>query len=243
MPALDQVVTNVVTDPYSVGLTVNSTHSVLVDLDDPRWAPEVWTDTPAPEVAQFADQTIYEMHLRDFSAGDEALPEGIRGSYAAVGHPDSAGSTRLEELAQAGMTTVHLLPTFDIATIEEDRAAQPRPDIPADAGPASPRDRRPSRPSRARTPTTGATIRCTTWRLRARTRPRATRSAASAPASSAPWWASRTAWAYRSCSTRCTTTPPRTGSPSARSSTASSPATTSAWTSQAASRTPPAART
>ncbi|PZU43650.1 MAG: DUF3372 domain-containing protein, partial [Arsenicicoccus sp.] len=138
VPALDQVVTNVVTDPYSVGLTVNSTHSVLVDLDDPRWAPEVWTDTPAPEVAQFADQTIYEMHLRDFSAGDEALPEGIRGSYAAVGHPDSAGSTRLEELAQAGMTTVHLLPTFDIATIEEDRAAQLRPDIPADAGPASP---------------------------------------------------------------------------------------------------------
>src|SRR5690606_38813286 len=65
VPALDQVVTNVVTDPYSVGLTVNSTHSVLVDLDDPRWAPEVWTDTPAPEVAQFADQTIYEMHLRD----------------------------------------------------------------------------------------------------------------------------------------------------------------------------------
>ncbi|MCT1908804.1 pullulanase-type alpha-1,6-glucosidase [Brachybacterium paraconglomeratum] len=138
VPALDQVVTNVVTDPYSVGLTVNSTHSVLVDLDDPRWAPEVWTDTPAPEVAQFADQTIYEMHLRDFSAGDEALPEGIRGSYAAVGHPDSAGSARLAELAEAGMTTVHLLPTFDIATIEEDRAAQLRPDIPADAGPASP---------------------------------------------------------------------------------------------------------
>ena len=138
VPALDQVVTNVVTDPYSVGLTVNSTHSVLVDLDDPRWAPEVWTDTPAPEVAQFADQTIYEMHLRDFSAGDEALPEGIRGSYAAVGHPGSAGSARLQELAEAGMTTVHLLPTFDIATIEEDRAAQLRPDIPADAGPASP---------------------------------------------------------------------------------------------------------
>ena len=41
------------------------------------------------------------MHLRDFSAGDEALPEGIRGSYAAVGHPDSAGSARLAELAEA----------------------------------------------------------------------------------------------------------------------------------------------
>ncbi|MGP9708448.1 pullulanase-type alpha-1,6-glucosidase [Brachybacterium sp. AOP24-D1-21] len=137
VPSLGEVVTNTVTDPYSVGLTLNSQHSVLLDLADPRWAPEVWTDTSAPAVAQFADQTIYELHLRDFSAGDEALPEEVRGSYAAFGHPDSAGSARLGELAEAGVTTVHLLPTFDIATIEEDRAAQVQPDLPADAGPSS----------------------------------------------------------------------------------------------------------
>ena len=35
------------TDPWSVGLTVDSTHSVLVDLEDPAWAPPVWADTPA----------------------------------------------------------------------------------------------------------------------------------------------------------------------------------------------------
>jgi pullulanase-type alpha-1,6-glucosidase len=137
VPSLGEVTTSTVTDPYSVGLTVNSQHSVLLDLEDPRWAPGVWADTPAPRVEQFADQTIYELHLRDFSAGDEALPEGLRGSYAAVGHPDSAGSARLAELAEAGMTTVHLLPTFDIATIEEDRSAQQQPQIPEEAGPAS----------------------------------------------------------------------------------------------------------
>ncbi|MGO2557750.1 pullulanase-type alpha-1,6-glucosidase [Brachybacterium sp.] len=137
VPQLGEVTTNTVTDPYSVGLTLNSQHSVVLDLEDPRWAPEVWTDTPAPVVDQFADQTIYEMHLRDFSAGDEALPAEVRGSYAAFGHPDSAGTARLAELAEAGMTTVHLLPTFDIATIEEDRSAQLVPEIPADAGPAS----------------------------------------------------------------------------------------------------------
>ncbi|WP_394215041.1 pullulanase-type alpha-1,6-glucosidase [Brachybacterium vulturis] len=137
VPELGEVVTNTVTDPYSVGLTLNSQHSVVLDLRDPRWAPEVWTDTPAPVVEQFADQTIYELHLRDFSAGDVALPESLRGSYAALGHPESTGSARLAELAEAGMTTVHLLPTFDIATIEEDRALQAVPEIPADAGPAS----------------------------------------------------------------------------------------------------------
>ena len=137
VPAERKVVTNVVTDPYSTGLTLNSTRSLMLDLEDERWAPEVWSSTPAPKVSEFARQTIYELHLRDFSAGDEKLPEALRGSYAAVGHPDSQGTQRLRELAQAGMTTVHLLPTFDIATIQEDRAKQKKPQIPADAGPAS----------------------------------------------------------------------------------------------------------
>src|SRR5699024_5351639 len=95
VPELGAGVTNTVTDPYSVGLTLNSQHSVVLDLDDERWAPELWADTPAPAVGQFADQTIYELHLRDFSAGDEALHEQVRGSYAAIGHPDSTGSERL----------------------------------------------------------------------------------------------------------------------------------------------------
>src|SRR5699024_7967664 len=137
VPELGEVVTNTVTDPYSVGLTLNSQHSVVLDLDDERWAPELWADTPAPAVGQFADQTIYELHLRDFSAGDEALPEQVRGSYAAIGHPDSTGSERLGELAEAGLTTAHLLPTCDIRTVEEDRAAQQHPQSPQGAGPAS----------------------------------------------------------------------------------------------------------
>ena len=39
----------------------------------------------------------------------------------------SDGTRQLRELADAGLTTVHLLPTFDIASIEEDRAAQQTP--------------------------------------------------------------------------------------------------------------------
>src|SRR5699024_12375256 len=97
VPPLGEVTTDTVTDPSSVGLTLTSQHSVVLDLEDPRWAPETWTDTPAPVVDQFADQTVYEMHLRDFSAGDEALPAEVRGSYAAFGHPDSAGTARLAE--------------------------------------------------------------------------------------------------------------------------------------------------
>ncbi|WP_127571422.1 pullulanase-type alpha-1,6-glucosidase [Georgenia faecalis] len=137
VPAEGEVVTNEVTDPYSVGLTRNSTHSVLLDLADEAWAPELWADTPAPVVERPVDRTIYELHVRDFSISDESVPEDLRGTYLAFAQPDSAGMTHLRELADAGMNTVHLLPTFDIATIEEDRAAQSEPVIPADAGPAS----------------------------------------------------------------------------------------------------------
>src|SRR5690625_3278484 len=136
-PEAGEVVTNEVTDPYAVGLTENSTHSVLVDLDDPRWAPELWTDTPRPVVERSVDRTIYELHVRDFSISDETVPEELRGTYLAFGQEGSAGMRHLRALAEAGMNTVHLLPTFDIATIEEDPAARTEPDIPEDAGPAS----------------------------------------------------------------------------------------------------------
>src|SRR5690625_4313246 len=136
-PTVGEVVTSEVTDPYAVGLTENSTHSVLVDLDDARWAPELWTDTPRPVVERPVDRTIYELHVRDFSITDETVPEELRGTYLAFAEEDSAGMQHLRSLAEAGMNTVHLLPTFDIATIEEDPAARTEPAIPQDAGPAS----------------------------------------------------------------------------------------------------------
>lgn len=135
-PSVDEVVTNEVTDPYAVGLTENSTHSVLVDLDDPRWAPELWADTPRPVVERPVDRTIYELHVRDFSISDETVPEELRGTYLAFAQEDSNGMRHLRTLAEAGMNTVHLLPTFDIATIEEDPAARTEPDVP-DAAPDS----------------------------------------------------------------------------------------------------------
>ena len=98
------------------------------------------------------------------------VPEEHRGTYLAFTH-DSAGMRHLRTLAEAGLTTVHLLPCNDIATIEEDRSRQ------LDPGPARPpaaRLRRAAAPRSARcasaTASTGATTRCTTSRPRAPTR-------------------------------------------------------------------------
>lgn len=136
-PTTGEIEANSVTDPYSVALTVNSARTVVVDLDDPSLAPEQWTETPAPVVERAVDRAIYELHVRDFSITDETVPEAERGTYRAFTR-ESAGTAQLRELADAGINTVHLLPTFDIATIEEQRSLQATPacDL-ATFGPAS----------------------------------------------------------------------------------------------------------
>ncbi|WP_454300082.1 hypothetical protein [Salana multivorans] len=129
-PSVGDVVTNVVTDPYSVGLTTSSTRSVVVDLTDARWAPAGWSDTSVTPLRNDSEQTIYELHIRDFSAWDESVPEDLRGTYQAFTLPDSDGVNHLRDLSEAGLTTVHLLPSFDIATttINEDRSQQKLPE-------------------------------------------------------------------------------------------------------------------
>lgn len=135
VPRTGKVENNVVTDPYSVALTVNSTRSVLVDLADPAYQPDLWTGTPAPIIERDVDRSIYELHIRDFSISDETVPADERGTYAAFAG-DGDGVKHLRSLARAGLNTVHLLPSFDIATIEEDRSKQKAPVIP-DAAPDS----------------------------------------------------------------------------------------------------------
>lgn len=138
VPESGEMVTSEVTDPYAKSLTVNSKYAVMVDLSDPTWQPELWTDTPAPAVRNDAARNIYELHIRDFSIADETVPAAERGTYMAFTHAESDGMKHLQALADAGMNTIHLLPSFDIATIPEARSEQKVPDIPADAGPDSP---------------------------------------------------------------------------------------------------------
>jgi pullulanase-type alpha-1,6-glucosidase len=138
VPAEDEVVTNVVTDPYSLGLTTNAERSILVDLDDRALRPHGWDRLAKPALGRPENTTIYELHVRDFSITDETVPAAHRGTYLAFTHTGSDGMRHLRGLAQAGLNSLHLLPTNDIASIEERRSAQQQPpcDL-ASFGPAS----------------------------------------------------------------------------------------------------------
>lgn len=122
VPATGQVEKNLVTDPYSRSLSVNGTKSQIVDMNDPALEPEGWDSLVKPTLDGPRDIALYELHVRDFSASDASVPAERRGTYLAFAD-ESNGVRHLRSLASAGLTHVHLLPVFDIATIDENKAA------------------------------------------------------------------------------------------------------------------------
>jgi pullulanase-type alpha-1,6-glucosidase len=128
---------NIVTDPYSLGLSMNSTRSMIVDLNDPALKPSAWGSVPKPPLAVPEDIKLYELHVRDFSINDATVPEPARGTFKAFTYTDSNGMQHLKTMANAGLTHVHLLPVFDIATINENKAERVEPNVP-NAAPDSP---------------------------------------------------------------------------------------------------------
>ena len=114
--------TNLVTDPYSLSLSKNSGRSQIVDLRDPALKPAGWDSLAKHPPAAPEDIVLYELHVRDFSAQDASVPAALRGTFKAFTLPGSAGMTHLRRLSESGLTHVHLLPAFDLATVDEDRS-------------------------------------------------------------------------------------------------------------------------
>jgi pullulanase/glycogen debranching enzyme len=148
-PATGQIEVNLVTDPYSLSLSANSARSQIVDLDDPALQPPGWAAVAKPPLPAPEDVVVYELHVRDFSWYDPIVPDAERGTYRAFTEAGSYGMDHLSALADAGLTHIHLLPVFDLATVR----------------------RRPSPRSRIRTASTGATTPGTTPCPRAAMRP------------------------------------------------------------------------
>ena len=72
-----------------------------------------WGDDRPPETT-LADTLLYELHVKGFSALNPAVPPGLRGTYAGLGHDAS-----LAHLKRLGITAVSLLPVQQ--RIDEER--------------------------------------------------------------------------------------------------------------------------
>lgn len=115
---------NDVTDPYSLSLSTNSRMSQFVNLADPDLKPRGWDYYRKPRLNAPEDISIYELHVRDFSINDETVAEQNRGTFNAFSSYRSRGMRHLRRLSRSGLTHIHLLPAFDIASVNEDKAEQ-----------------------------------------------------------------------------------------------------------------------
>ena len=122
-----QVENNIVTDPYSLSLSMDSKRSQIINLDDPDLKPRGWDRLRKPRLREPEDSAIYELHVRDFSMHDDRVPDHMKGTFKAFSVPLSRGKIHLFLLSWSGLSHVHLLPAFDCATIPEDRSMHADP--------------------------------------------------------------------------------------------------------------------
>lgn len=108
------------TDPYAKAVGVNGDRGMVIDLDLSN--PEGFTEDTRPALVNPTDSIIYELHIRDFSI-DKSSGMKNRGKYLAFTETGttspSGGKTGMDYLVDLGVTHVHLLPSFDYATIDE----------------------------------------------------------------------------------------------------------------------------
>ncbi|MFA9215653.1 MAG: pullulanase-type alpha-1,6-glucosidase [Sphingomonadaceae bacterium] len=117
--ANNTLVNNTVTDPYSLSLNANSQRSFVANLDSAALKPAGWDQHAIPPLEAPTDIVLYELHIRDFSASDASVPAAHRGKYLAFTDQQANGMRHLRDLAQSGLTHVHLLPAFDFASVNE----------------------------------------------------------------------------------------------------------------------------
>lgn len=121
---------NEVVDPYAKAVGVNGLTSMVVDLE--RTNPEGWKEDKRPKLSRIVDSVLYEMHIRDFSIDESSgVPKEYKGKYKGVWQenttiPGSDTKTCISHLQELGITTVHLMPTFDYCTVDESKLDEPQ---------------------------------------------------------------------------------------------------------------------
>ncbi len=106
-------------DPYARSAGVNGDRGMVVDLS--RTNPDGWGSVSYMTTARYTDAIIWEVHVRDFS--NKISQSRYKGKFMAFterGLKNSAGiSVGVDYLLDLGVTHVHLMPSYDYATVDE----------------------------------------------------------------------------------------------------------------------------
>ena len=99
---------------------VNGKRAAIIDWKSTQ--PEGWESDRRPTLKSAADMIIYEMHHRDFSS-DSTSGVKNKGKYLALTERGTMNAdkrlTGIDHLRELGITHVHLLPSYDYASVDE----------------------------------------------------------------------------------------------------------------------------
>ena len=102
---------------WATAVGVNGKRGAIVDMDETN--PQGWNADKRPNIAA-KDLILYEMHHRDFSI-DESGDFTYKGKFLALTEPRA-----IEHLKALGVNAVHILPSFDYASVDETRLDKPQ---------------------------------------------------------------------------------------------------------------------
>ena len=103
---------------FAKAVGVNGKMGAIVDLRETD--PLGWAQDQRPYTKSPADLVIYEMHHRDFSVGASSGIEH-KGKFLALTEPKA-----INYLKELGVNAVHILPSFDYASVDETRPDAPQ---------------------------------------------------------------------------------------------------------------------
>ena len=108
-------------DPYARTTGVNGKRAMVIDLRSTD--PVGWDEDKAPHTSgSITDAVIYELHVRDLSS-DPSSGITQTGKFLGLieaGTTNAAGqSTGLDHIKSLGVTHIHLLPSYDYASVDE----------------------------------------------------------------------------------------------------------------------------
>lgn len=102
---------------FAKAVAVNGRRAAVVDMAETN--PEGWNNDKRPLTKSPADLVIYEMHHRDFSISPTSGLK-YKGKYLALTEPKA-----VYYLKNLGVNAIHILPSFDYASVDESK-----PDVP-----------------------------------------------------------------------------------------------------------------
>lgn len=101
---------------------VNGKRAAIIDMKATN--PEGWESDQRPPLKSAADIVLYEMHHRDLSI-DSTSGVKHKGKYLALTEHGTVNSSKLstgiDHLIELGVTHVHLLPSYDYASVDESK--------------------------------------------------------------------------------------------------------------------------